>query len=325
MGTSAGGVRIAAIACCFLTSGTGARPAGEDESLMRRMTSQFEHSKIEFQRAESNIPFIPFAFLGASYYGDADVDGNGSRKGKDIEYSVTTVSQAAGLPFLLTDRDALVVGEYVSIADIDIDTDNTDSFTVATLGLPVGWLRQINPDWQSIAFVMPIGHRDDRDGSQWTWQYLGGTFARYVQHDRLWWAFGFYADVGPGDDFYIPYVGASWSLNERWTISAMMPWPAILYAPDKDWLFRLGASPSGASWSFDTQDSSDTTINLDAWDFGLGAERRLARNVWLGVEVGVGGFRGLRLSGSDVESPDLDVSTAAYVDIALKFRPSLSF
>lgn len=84
-------------------------------------------------------------------------------------------------------------------------------------------------------------------------QYLGGTFARYVQHDRLWWAFGFYADVGPG------------------------------------------------------------------------AERRLARNVWLGVEVGVGGFRGLRLSGSDVESPDLDVSTAAYVDVALKFRPSLSF
>ena len=69
----------------------------------------------------------------------------------------------------------------------------------------------------------------------------------------------------------------------------------------------------------------ETALDSKVLHFGLGAERRLARNVWLGVEVGVGGFRGLRLSGSDVESPDLDVSTAAYVDVALKFRPSLSF
>ena len=62
-----------------------------------------------------------------------------------------------------------------------------------------------------------------------------------------------------------------------------------------------------------------------AWDFGLGAERRLGRNTWLSLEAGVGGFRGLRLSGSDVESPDLDVSAAPYVDIAIKFRPSLEF
>ncbi len=313
-----------ALGISLVTGLASADSAGEDDSLMRRLTRQFENSDIEFQRAASNIPFLPVAFLGASYYGDADVDTN-RRGAKDISYDVTAVSQAAGMPFLLTERDALIVGEYVSIADIDIETTNTDSFTVATLGLPVGWLRQIDPDWQSVAFVMPMGHRDDRDGSEWTWQYMGGAFARYVQHDRLWWAFGFYADVGPGDDFYIPYVGASWSINERWTVSAMMPWPAILYAPDKNWLLRLGASPSGASWSFNPQGSGDTTVNLDAWDFGLSAERRLAKDLWLSVEAGVGGFRGLRLSGTDVDAPDLDVSTAPYAEIALRFRPSLQF
>jgi hypothetical protein len=303
--------------------------AADEDSLMRRLTLQFEHSDIEFQRAASNIPFLPVAFLGASYYGDSEIDGSNLRDQKDYQYDVTTVSQAAGLPLLLTERDALVVGEYVSIADIDVTSDdtsgNTTSFTVGTLGLPVAWLRQINPDWQSVAFVMPMGHRDDRHGSQWSWQYLGGAFGRYVQNDRLWWAFGFYADVGPGDDFYIPYIGASWSINERWTLSAVMPWPAVLYAPDKDWLFRLGASPSGASWSFNPVRGSDTAINFDAWDFGLGVERRLGGNFWLAFEAGVGGFRGLRVTGTDVDSPSLDVSTAPYVAIDVKFRPSIEF
>ena len=58
----------------LLVSQVSAQPAGDEASLMKRLTRQFEHSDIEFQRAASNIPFLPVAFLGASYYGDADVD-----------------------------------------------------------------------------------------------------------------------------------------------------------------------------------------------------------------------------------------------------------
>ena len=228
------------------------------------------------------------------------------------------------MPFLLGERDALVIGEYLSWSDFSVKAASDDSFAVTTVGLPVAWLRQVDPAWQVAAFVMPLGHHDDIDGSNWAWQYLGGTFARYVQHERLWWAFGFYFDVAPGDNFYIPYVGASWVINERWTVSAVMPWPALLYAPDKDWLFRLGASPSGSSWSFNPE-GGDAAVNLDAWDFGLSAERRLSGGIWLSMEVGVGGFRGLRLSGTDVDAPDLDVSTSPYFGIDLKFRPSLGF
>jgi hypothetical protein len=52
---------------------------------------------------------------------------------------------------------------------------------------------------------------------------------------------------------------------------------------------------------------------------------RLAREIWLGAEAGVGGFRRLRLDGTDVETPDLDVGTSPYAGIELKFRPSLEF
>ena len=113
----------AVLATGLVVSQASAQPADDEASLIKRLTQQFEHSDIEFQRAASNIPFPPVAFLGASYYGDADVDTN--RRGvKDLRYNVSAISQAAGLPFLLTQRDALVVGEYVSIADIDIDANN---------------------------------------------------------------------------------------------------------------------------------------------------------------------------------------------------------
>ena len=292
-----------------------------DDSFMQRVTREFADSQIEFQRSGSNAPFMPVAALGATFYGSAEVDGRG--KGvEDLQYDVSTVSQFAGLPILLGQRDALIIGEYLSWSDFSVEGKEQNSFEVSSIGLTAAWLRQVNPAWQIAAFVMPMGHHDNMDGSTWTWQYMGGTFARYVQHDRLWWAFGLYADVAPGDNFYIPYVGASWVINERWTLSAVMPWPALLYAPSRDWLLRLGASPSGSSWSF-KPNGGDATLNLDAWDFGVGVERRLGDNLWLAAEAGVGGFRGLRLSGSDLESPDLDVSTSPYVGIKLNIRPSM--
>lgn len=311
------------VACAGLATALAITPlAWADDTLMQRIAQKFEHSKIEFQRSGSNAPFIPIASFGAGFYGDAEVDSR--KKGRDVKYDVNTVSQVAGVPFLFGDRDALIIGEYLSWSDFSVKSDTRDSFNVTTVGLPVAWLRQVDPKWQAAAFVMPMGHYDDIQGSNWAWQYLGGAFARYVQHDRLWWAFGFYFDIAPGDNFYIPYLGASWVINERWTLSAVMPWPALLYAPSKDWLFRLGASPSGSSWSFNP-DGSDASLNLDAWDFGLSAERRLSGGLWLSLEAGVGGFRGLRLSGSDVESPDLDVSTSPYLGINLNFRPAIDF
>lgn len=296
-------------------------PGTAEDSFMRRMTQQFADSEIEFARSESNAPFLPLAFVSGTAYGSAEVDGR-KRGLENLDYDVDTLSQFAALPVLLGERDALIFGEYLSWSHFDVDGGQFDSFDVGTLSPMLGWLRQVDPAWQAAAFVMPMAHRSSLDGSDWTWQYMGGVFARYVQTEHLWWAFGFYADVAPGDNFYIPYVGASWVIDERWTVSAIMPWPAVLYAPNRDWLFRLGASPSGSSWSF-KPDGADTSVNLDAWDFGLGAERRLGGNIWLAMEAGIGGFRGLRFSGDDLKSPDIDVSTSPYVGITLNFRPSL--
>lgn len=294
-------------------------PPALAEGFIQRQFDAFEASEIRFARSETNTPFTPIAFLGVSRYGEAEVEA--TDRGVALTYDVTKVSQGAGFPLVLGRRDVVLFGEYLAYADFELAGDVTRSFDVRTVGLPVGWLRQLGPDHQFAAFLMPMGHDNSLDAGGWTWQTMGGAFVRWDQRDDLWWAFGVFFDAGPDEDLYVPYVGASWRIDERWTLSALMPWPALLYAPTTDWLFRLGASPSGASWSV-APAAGDVTLNIDAWDFGIGAERRLARHLWAALEVGVGGLRGVRYSGSDLEAPDVDVGSSWFAKLNLRLRPS---
>jgi hypothetical protein len=282
----------------------------------------FAESDIVFKRSGSNAPYFPVAQLTGYGYGDASI-ALGSTD-RSVEFRQSGVSAFAMLPQLMSKRDALITGAYVSSRRFDTDNGLIDDFRVDTLGLPLGWFRQVNAEWQAAAFVMPLGHRSTQDDSDWTLQTMGGAFTRYTQNERLWWAFGLFADHSPNDSYVLPYLGASWVINPRWTVSAIMPWPAIVYAPTPDWMFSLGASPSGASWSLQPA-ANEVAVSLDAWDFGINAERRLYRNLWVSARVGVGGLRGLRLnsdSGS-VEDPEINVSGSGFFALSLKIRPGL--
>lgn len=302
---------------CTLSLLTASLPVQADPAFMQRWVEQFADSEIVFQRGSTNVPFQPLAFVDATHYGESTLE---RADGSSVSARQTTLSQGAVLPFLMSPRDALLVGDWVSWSHFDSTSSNLDSFDVLSVGVPVGWFRQVNDRWQAGGFVMPLGHK--ASGEHWSWETMTGGFARYVQNDRLWWAFGLYADFSPGDNLYLPYVGASYALNERWTLSAVMPWPAVLYAPDSHTLYRLGVSPSGASWSTETG-TSDIQYELDTWDFGFSAARRLQGNLWLEGEVGVTGLTGMSLRGSDWEEPDFDVSNSPYISIGINFRPSL--
>ncbi|MFV8817264.1 hypothetical protein [Haliea sp. E17] len=289
---------------------------------MARQTRAFEESEFIFARSGSNVPFPPLAFAGVSHYGDARVESDS--RGTKFDYDLTTATQAAALPLLLGERDALIIGEYVSWSEFRVRDGGDGKFNVASVGLPLGWLRQVNNDWQAAAFVFPLAHKADFDDAEWSWQYMGGVFGRYVQSERLWWAFGFYADIAPDDNFYIPYLGATWAFDDHWTLSAIMPWPAVLYAPSQDWLFRIGVSPSGASWSVSPQGTQDdVALNLDAWDLGVSVERRLTGGIYASLETGIGGFRGLRLDSGSLEDTDFSVHSSPYIQLDIKFRPGV--
>jgi hypothetical protein len=57
------------------------------------------------------------------------------------------------------------------------------------------------------------------------WQVMGGAVARYTRNDRLWWLFGVVFDDSDFGTSVLPYMGASLTLSERWSVSAILPWP----------------------------------------------------------------------------------------------------
>lgn len=289
------------------------------DDFLKGAIDRLRSSDIEFQRSGSNAPYTPLVYVGARRYGDARlVNAEGERV---LDFEQSTLSASAVLPLYVGQRDAVLGGAWLSQSRFSADNPQVRDFTVDSVGLPLGWLRQVQPRWQVAAFAMPLGHRSSQANSDWSLQLMGGAFARYIQSDTLWWAFGVFADHAPDERYALPYVGAAWIINRRWTLSAIMPWPAITYAPNRDWLFRLGASPSGASWTV-SPNSDDIAVNLATWNFGLTAERHIKGPFWGAFEAGVGGLRGLRFDGrsKEIETPDISVGSSGYVALSLRLR-----
>ena len=280
---------------------------------------RFADTEVQFQRSGSNVPFFPLAYASLSLYQDTEIR---REDGAPLSFDLDSVSQAAILPIPASPRDILFAGEWLSYSRFEARESDAESFDAISVGLPVGWLHQQNEDWQNGIFIMPLAHRADLDNSDWSHETIGGVFTRYLQSDHIWWAFGFYYDVGQGDDIYLPYVGASFEMNDEVTISAVLPWPAILYAPDRDTLWRFGAAPAGTSWSLDS-DQSNIFLTLDTWRLGFSGEWRFHGNLWFAVEGGVAGLRGLRLEGGDWKGAEFDVEETPYLRFAVNFRPEL--
>jgi hypothetical protein len=294
-----------------------------EEGFIERAARAFTESDLVFARSFSNAPFLPVAFLGSSHYGDATVSEEGATpETAGTRYQATGTSQYAGVPFLLSKRSMAVLGEYVSYADFSVD--NGEDFSVTSASIAAGYLYQVNPDWQVIAALVPFyNHSSLGERGQDYWQVMGGAVARYTRNDRLWWLFGVVFDDSDFGTSVLPYVGASLTLTERWSVSAILPWPQLMYAPSKDWFLSLGASYSGNSWAVNNTTGA-VGLNLSGFDFGFGGAMRLKGPLWLEGSVGVGGLRALTINDGDLSGPSIDVSSSPFIKLSLTFRPSFA-
>lgn len=255
---------------------------------------QFLASDFIFNRTQTDVPFVPLAWLDVNTYQDG-----------------TSISEATLLPVLLGRRDALLVGQWGTWTQFD-------SVDVANVTLPIGWARQASPQWQLAAFVAPSANHSD---SQWYWDYMGGVFARYLGSTRFVWLFGVYAEITPPNELYVPYVGVTWTIDRHWTLSAVLPWPAVLYSPTPDWLLRLGLAPSSASWIAETPQK--LRADFTAWDLGLRVEKRAWKSFWMGAEAGVSGFNSISFSSGERHRTRDSSGNDPYLTLTMTFRPSL--
>ena len=161
-----------------------------EEGFIECAARAFTESDLVFARSFSNAPFLPVAFLGGTHYGDATVSEEGATpETAGQRYQVSSTSQYAGVPFLLSKRSMAVLGEYVSYADFSVE--DGEDFSVTSASIAAGYLYQVDPDWQVIAALVPFyNHSSLGERGKDFWQVMGGAVARYTHNDRLWWLFG---------------------------------------------------------------------------------------------------------------------------------------
>ena len=294
-----------------------------DDNIIAQAAQAFAESELVFVRGLSNAAFLPVALLGSDYYDDAMVSEEGATPdvaGK--HYQVNTASQYAGVPFLLNKRSMVVLGEYLAYSDFTVE--NGEDFSTTSAGIAAGYLYQLTNDWQLMGGILPVHHRSSLgERRKDYWQVMGGALARYTRNDRLWWLFGVVFDDSEFGTTWLPYIGASLIINQAWSVSAILPWPQVIYAPSKDWFVSAGASYSGSSWAVNSSTGA-VGLNLSGFDFGFGGARRLSGALWMEAKAGMGGLRGLSINDGDIAGPAIDVSSSPFISISLTLRPSFS-
>lgn len=310
----------------LVTESIVAEEADTDSALGRYIAEKvraFSESDIEFSRSRSNAPFLPIAYLGTSFYEDATVR-EFPEAGDTISYRERTASIAAGLPILLNKTDTLVLGFYASDSDFTVDdpgVSEAQEFSVETAALGVGYFKQWNHDWQVMGFLLPFYNDNNLEQGTAYWQTMGGVFTRYMASDDIWWMFGAFASNSPFESYWLPYVGVSYTINEEWTLSGVMPWPQVIYAPSPDWFIAVGGMISGSGWAIDTGQGA-ASRDINAFDFGLDFSHRLKGSLWASLSAGFGGLRTLQFdNGTDLDGPEFDISRSPFIRLNLSVRP----
>jgi len=170
-----------ALACAAATLTLLHAQTATAAELIDNLIQRFQQSDFEFVRAQSNAPFVPLAWLDADRYQRGEFNRADGAATSDVTFEQTSVSQGALVPIVLGKRDALVVGEWLSWTHFDLQHSPVDELEVFSAAVPIGWVRQVSPQWQAAAFVAPLGHKTH--GEDWYWETLGGIFARKISSD----------------------------------------------------------------------------------------------------------------------------------------------
>jgi hypothetical protein len=306
-------MRRTCLIAVLVLAGTAAR-AGLGE-----MVEAIAQSQFDFESRESDLPRPPICWLRGSYYGagsftsdDPALDG--------LTFQQTTFSHSLFLPVYVAPRDILAAGYYYGLSSFEFEGGPIEDGSVHMIGGGVAWLHQMEQtNWMTLAFASPLVHSSIGGGSPWeTEWYLGGV-ARYRRSDELQWMFGGIYIRSFGENLIYPYVGAVWTPTADWSVAALMPWPAVAYAFSRKCVARFGASPSGAQWV--AEDDESVNLDIGGWDVGLTLEYEIARRIWLGGTVGWSGLNSFQINNGDRLEQETSLDSEPFIRIGLAFRP----
>jgi len=269
-----------------------------------------------YDRGLTNLPFIPIAYVAAMQQSALETE-QCPLAAQECEFEYQSISQGAGLPVWVGQKQMVIVGETL---DIDVFDKRSDSTTINTGGLMAALISQHSTNWQSGAFIYSYQNLDSDTRSDNTSGTFVGMVGRYRHSTRFHSYWGAVKVDTDRESMLYPYAGFDWYIDNHWAVTAVIPWPSVSYAPNETQLVRLGALVSETTWTvqqddrFATQDFSQVTV-------GFAFEQKFSRLVWGEFSVGYTGLGKLQIEADADSKLATDISNQPFFKLALNVRP----
>ena len=285
---------------------------------MQEILDGLKASEFRFARSGSEVPFLPAGWLTHQYYPDASFEANLEIL-PDAEVQENATSLGAFMPLSVQSRDMVLVGVDLSLDRIKVQSGPFRDQDVVRLTPVAAWMRQVNRNNLVAAFAAPIFSKEVRSGGEWGTGGYAGVVGLHWRSDTMQWVYGAVYENSFGRDRFYPYLGLQWNPHPRLSVSLVIPWPTITYAPGEDWILQMGISPGGSSW-VSRQDRYEVTESFGSWNLAAGLGRRLYGHFWLVGSAGLAGLRAWQL-GEDDSALRYEAKPGAVFTLALQFRP----
>lgn len=282
------------------------------------LLERFQKSEFAFGRVDSNAPFPPVGWVAFNAYDESKLFTNlGELRFKEIG-----VSQALVAPVWIGRRNMVLLGEYYSWQQVDFTLPRPQRVNINTFMPIAAWLRQVGARGQFGAFIAPEfidGAGYDEHGLEKYGGYAGLIGVHWTSANFAW----IYGGVGlfsPDDQVFLPYLGLLWQPKREWSISLILPWPTITYAPTPDYMFQLGLLPAGATLTT-SQTGRDLRVSYDSWNLMFSANRRISTSWWISAAVGWSSLSSFSIDSSGDSEISDDLKRGVLCTLQISLRP----
>ena len=287
-------------------------------SIGEKLLDQLISSDFIYDRNISNAPPLMIGYLDTNAQNGLTFDGECPTALKDdCRLSYRSLSQGFGTPVWVGQKNMLVLGETL---DVDYFSNRTESFSIYTGGVLAAWINQPSEQWQQGAFVYNYWNLGDDQERADTSTVYAGYVARYRHSARFHSYVGLIYTDALERALVFPYAAFDWFVDNRWTISAILPWPLLTYSPNPDQAFKVGALVTGSSW---TSASDGDVYSRDFTQLNLGFvfEQRLNDLFWGEFSLGYAGLGRLSMDSDQDSDLEVDLESSPYFRIGITVRP----
>jgi len=289
--------------------------ADEAYAVGERILDAVMRSDFVFDRNLSNVPFFPLGYVVGTYQ-DSLTLSECHQPECDVNYA--SLSEGAGLPVWVGQKNMLILGQSLEFDRLKSESGNVND--VNTVGALAAWISQPSTKIQAGGFYYYYTGFDITDGGTHPRGNMSGAVVR-IRHRPTFHSYWgvIRLDDQMSVDFY-PYAGFDWYIGQKWSVSMVLPWPSIGYAPDPNTLYKIGALYSGSDWLIQGEEEVQLR-SISKIDAGFSYEKRIHGMIWGEIGMGLSGFGRFTIkSNAEVEYKN-DIDSSPFVKISLNLRP----